>query len=973
MEESFKRLIDGAGSEQKKRYQMLCKEARQEEVDRGKITKKLKTLLEEMTREQGRKVESGWIGIFWKRFSPKEEKKQEKRILSLKELRELSFEMPYPLGFRTEEFVRETEEYLEERGSTNYAFLLASMNGLLLRFFSALALSVYIRELNAPDVQFNQEIVESLEAPADGTWKHFLDRILQEGLRKQHPWLLRLHEEITSPRWTQKAEKKESLRAAIAMQEMIQFRNQLLHSSHRFQKEEILLAILRIQTILSSLSAWKNLRIDWLRKDGERIRCFGREIKSVSLSDIEKKEERGGEDTREDREIWCEGEEKLILYERLEDGKVLSCSVFPFLVFFEREKSKDILFFNSLFRDKIDYLSYRWVRQIDPQELAFASKTIYEFFRRLPAVRLHARARIDFYEVSRVHLQAFVGRKELIRSLYRFIEQPPKPWGVVYSQSGQGKTALFAKLYHDFQKRHRDWPKDLIVGWHFFGTTEERDQPILVLRSLLAQMDRQFSGNEEEYPTSFDLLCRLFQKKQEEILAGGKRFLMILEGIDDAIHIERSESLFSFILPPSQIPKGIAVLCSYRVDMEKRSHPKLEQFFLNEEEALFPIEGCTPLQGLDKEEMKALLAKASKEILRYPQTIETIWKVATTERLLEKIGLSGSSREEEFAKRGRGESPPLRFLSQREGVFAEPLILRFFYDELIEGKIDPKRKESVPQSLWMIFDRLWDNLSTGEHYFLHRFLGLLAHLPSTGDDLLLSKILSKSRREDPLFTPEEIAQKRRPINRLLAFHKDQYYLFHRSFRDYIQQRFHDRDLIEAIYLPLYRYCISPEESMRAYDLRHRIYFLHKIASLPHPTYQERAKESLFFMCLDDDFFSKKYSTFESLEMLEEDILRILFHHKAKRDSSFHRALLSLGKIFLLTEQGHRQINAAQREFRIQGLKRIFSFQKDRKKQGDLKKEDLHQDLALFLEQERYPTHRAWLFRLLSDSLYKEKE
>jgi hypothetical protein len=865
------------------------------------------------------------VGAFWKSFSEKEKKQEiHEDLFSFEALLTLSNELPYPLGYRLNEFIEESKAFLEGKGSTNYAFLLASMNGLALRFHAIVALCAYVHFLKAPDTGLNREIIEGLQLPADGTWKGLLDHLLREEHCHSHPWLQSQREMLYTR--VPFFERKRGLAVIVAMQEMVNFRNHLLHGSHRFTNQELKEAMQKIQLLFSSMKPWATARLEVIWK-GELLPLRGLAL----FTRGEKKEEQFELETPKQKEAEKQivQEKRFPLFSYAAKGqKEESCSLFPMLFFVESrqepEIEREIFFFNGLRHEEAEYISYRYPRSRDHHSLGLFFQEITPFFKRLPAVRLQPKVRIDYFELVRTHLQAFVGREKQLQAIYTFLAQRPRPYGVVYGRGGMGKTALFARLYHAYQKEEKMWPKDMIALWHFCGSTDGRDHAVVFWRSVLAQLDRQMDGQEANYPHTLDSLQMLWQERLQTVAKRGKRVALIVDGLDEGDAV--ASPLFSIPahLPrQEQIPDHLTLLCSYRSD-EQSEEQGFEKNLPVSSTLLHLIEDASPLRGLDWSEMIQMLSLVQSEMMSFPETISAIWRMATqTDEEIRsspseanKSSRSEASFEKISHKKENQEKEDLCFTrdihKKNKENYADPLLLRFLYEELQDGRIDPKRAESVPQSLHTIFDRTWNQLPIHHSYLLVRILGMLSIMPNTGSDAFFCAVFEEEEKQETrksfLLFPEEIAKQRIPINRWLTFRKDQYTIFHRRFREYIQQHFHPRDQETALHEPIYRYCISKNGRFQAYDLLYRVHHLSHLACSGRVEISERAREEIVKLLQEQDgFFSKKWIMFQRTDLIYEDFLKIARAFLPKKDSSSSNDWLSFTKIYFLCLYTHETL------------------------------------------------------------------
>ena len=973
----IKKILVLANEQERKDYAQLCRDAKKVEIDRTWMTERLRFLFRLWLERSGKddsKI-SALIEEFWKKFQDSSEKKEkikkEEKIDDFQDLDRLTQELPYPLSFRLHEFVEESKFFLQKKGSTNYAFLLASMNGLALRFHAIVALCVYVHFLNAPDTSLNQEIIEGLQLPADGTWKTFLDQILREEQCHLHPWL-QVQREMLYTRMPFIGRKK-GLAPIVAMQEMVQFRNHLLHGSHRFSREEIQEAMQKIQLIFTAMKPWSEAKLEAISE--ERILSLRGFIPFIKESEIKEKDSLEKASTivyrsssKKDKRKEVSRQQTSFLFFSFSKETEQKCPLYPLLCFVDKNErasfEKEVFFFNGSHHDQSEYISYRYPRSQDHHALGVPFHDVIKFLKSFHAVRLQPKVRIDYFELTRTHLQAFVGREKQLQALYRFLAERPSPYGVVYGRGGMGKTTLFARMYQAYQKEEKVWPKDLIGLWHFCGSIDGRDHAIVFWRSVLAQLEWQLDGQEGYYPHALEPLQKVWQTRLQDAATQGKRVVLIVDGIDEG----HSFSIPLFSIPThlptiEQIPNHLTVLCSYRADDES-GQQSIEELLPIPVDALHRIEDASPLRGLDWAEMVQMLSLHLREITQYPDTLLAIWGMAThtlhsyeqtaKQHLLTEIQSDAQVSQQDRLEQQQAHIDQKRWTEQKNseaGEYADPLLLRFLYEELQEGRIDPKRAESVPKSLQMIFDRTWNQLAIDDGYLLIRILGMLSVMPDAGSDAFFSSIFEeerkRKRRSGRVFFPEDVAKKRIFINRWLTFRKDQYTIFHRRFREYVRQHFHLRDQETALHEPIYRYCLSDEGRFQTYDLLYRIHHLSWLArSKRAHVFEKWRQEMLALLHEEKGFFVKKWEMFQRVDLLQEDFLSIIRCFSPNRESSISKNWSDFSKVYFLCLHSYEMLLELQQQ-------RRYSME-------ELAKKGKQEQLLQWLLEEKSEEKRLWI-------------
>ena len=148
----------------------------------------------------------------------------------------------------------------------------------------------------------------------------------------------------------------------------------------------------------------------------------------------------------------------------------------------------------------------------------------------------------------------FVGRKNVIEEINKYIRGKNSHPLVIWGASGSGKSTLMAKAILDAQKF---FPKFKLV-YRFIGTTPESSNGRALLESLLHQIIRISGGDENEIPTAYNDLAREFEKILAKV-AKRKPILLFLDALDQ---LEETDEALNFAWLPNRLPENVKIVFS---------------------------------------------------------------------------------------------------------------------------------------------------------------------------------------------------------------------------------------------------------------------------------------------------------------------------------------------------------------------------------------------------------------------------
>ncbi|MFZ8843109.1 ATP-binding protein, partial [Thermoflexus sp.] len=206
--------------------------------------------------------------------------------------------------------------------------------------------------------------------------------------------------------------------------------------------------------------------------------------------------------------------------------------------------------------------------------------------------------------------QGFVGRKEAMERLNRFIAANPNGVAIVYAPAGYGKTAFLAHWIRQAEEAGGWLPGDgetrVAIVRHFFSPTMHLSpSPSHAFAHLLAQLTR-LSDQPTPIPDRDDERWAALRNFLADLkLPEGVKLVIVLDGLDDA-----EGEVEPFI--PGKIPEGLFVVVSGRWDGEGELPNYLKKWARFTE--------FIPLRALSEEELREWLRTAGEgELARFAE------------------------------------------------------------------------------------------------------------------------------------------------------------------------------------------------------------------------------------------------------------------------------------------------------------------------------------------------------------------
>lgn len=649
---------------------------------------------------------------------------------------ELVPRLPYPLAMAMQTLLadaarRQAGEYLPQ-----FPFQLTAATGLLVRMTAVIAIQSYVQLAKASDAAVNQRVVTALRAPADGTWLEVAVALLKPLARRDDAPLARR----TAQALRKRSGVPEANTIEKALRRLIAYRNRLLHGETVSEVEtsgayDLLLAVLQGFGFLASYAL--------LARNGGRLWQLTGVLPRLLP-----------EDTSQNALELPESTPCLLHV----DGADAPLPLAPLLVFRPGDADSlvafdELFFLNTGVAERLDYIAYRYTRQVGGRVLG-TYDDFRRFLQRLPAPALPRDAKIDFSDLVRNHDRLFVGRLPVFDEIVSFIRERPAPYGILTAQGGMGKTAILARLYsrHGSALTHGK-PCGNRWVFHFCMSLEDRDNAVVALRSITAQVCEQTGLSAAAYLSNdFETLRERFPKLLEDstvLLASGERLVFVIDALDEGLGTGPGQSLPTAF--PAQLPESVVMLISYRVGADGTNASVEGSLSHIPAATRRALSTANPLSGLTHEDVGTFLSLIAPGIEIPEATVEAVCAAA-----------------------------------ERGGDGVDPFYLRFVSEGIARGRIQVLRPETVPTSLDEAFDDLWLELPADRAYLVHRLLCALAVMQDYGDDVLFADLFNRALPDqaEPL-TPLEVASLRAQAGKLLVYRGDRYGLMHERLRRYL--------------------------------------------------------------------------------------------------------------------------------------------------------------------------------------------
>lgn len=783
-------------------------------------------------------------------------------------------QLPTILALKWRQFLREEERWSQGVASSNFAFQVASLNGLTVRFLVSLLLGEFQLYKESCNSEMEGLVASYLENPTDGLWVRLVDTITS-GL-SQVP-------EATMATNIRKMLKKKvrfewgRMSIRTVLQRQVQFRNVLLHGVQQLYSPDFQRVLLRTKAL------YKHLHVLTI---GSLVACDGRDnwtIKGLDKPVICDSLSKSNIDCMAQQYVECLGakDEKsdsrystwLPYWHIPTESKVIPLWPILHCQFEPDTQQLTEYFFNGRAGVRCEYMSYR-SPTLKYQNTLFipddSLKTYWESFAPLQpkgSYQQDLEGLVDYYK------KVFAGREVESQEILNFCMQHAGKIGTVKSQPGKGKTALFVHLYQIWKEK-RNWPNQLIPVWHFCSQKDGWEHPVFFLQSLIQQMNDWLGVDTAILPQSLSLLKQRSDETWKQLVSFcyPKKVVLFVDALDESSHVGPSDSIASvFPIPLSQVDSESVVIVSYRVD-ESGVNIDLERRLREKSEKVLSCFETGLLEGLSKQDMNSYL----QDVV-----------------LQESVSLRVASSLWELTQGG------------------DPFTFRIILELAKRRRLDLARVETIPQSLDEAYDEIWMDLPTHQDYLLHRLLGFLSIVPELFTDHVIAKLFSMEESdkgiESGIVTSYHIAEARGDINRYLLFQGDSYRIFHHQLRDFILRQFHDDDVKRFLLQPLVAYCSEPsnDAQQESFQLKWTISVL--CEAVMHPSYTNTEKDvlraHLWTLVWDDKYWELKLNVCGRLEYLQSDWKNLFLTLRPDKNSEV-KPWSQLGKTFHLAKRSH---------------------------------------------------------------------
>jgi hypothetical protein len=661
--------------------------------------------------------------------------------------------MPYPLGWKLGALVRDSKRFDEGESAPQLPFDLFALMSALLRTSAIVLVQSYVAR-GGSDAEINRLIVETLgQALVDEKWRD-LGRYLAKSLSSRGD-AMELDRQLAAALKGAELKKTSDRRAprvgpnaTTDIEYLIALRNDVVHGERidpLYVREAVDIAV----SMLDRFSVLTKYRLVVRTADG------GYALEGDLPTPL------AGLDRALPQDEPC-------LVSREGEGTWFSLS--PLMRFRQGTGAgqlaiDELFFLNAGAIERLSYVAFRLPEQLDAKSLG-SYEAFRELMKKIPTPILPKETRLEFHDLVADRTRFFVGREGVLSALENAVRERPAPYAVVRALPGMGKTALLARLHQKHPPARVDDPR---TGdrwcFHFCGSTDGHNSPVVMMRSLMTQacdavgFDR---SQKDKYIKSTDLKelrDGLFPALLAEVakkLGAGERLVLAIDALDEGFG---SEDPIASALP-RVLPENAIAIVSWRVD-ESNTNARVEDAFRQVDEAArYAIEGADPLRGLTPENVADFIAQVRRA--RAEVDDDTPLSVfAPSKSVLDAV----------------------YHAAQADGG-ADPFYLRFLAQGSETGTIDLDRAESIPLSLDAAFEDTWLSLPTDHDFALHRLLLYLGILREPGTDALLSELLTRERPDHSL-RPDDIAALRVAAGKLLAYDGDRYTLFHDRFRRFL--------------------------------------------------------------------------------------------------------------------------------------------------------------------------------------------
>lgn len=480
--------------------------------------------------------------------------------------------LPYPLGFKVHLMQEGLGRVQPGQTVPGMRFLVCTAMTALLRFAASIMLADYLRRKDG-DHKVKSYIATKLAKPSDRNWLSIVERLAS--VDAEHPAARAV-----------KSTCGKGTASHRLFDRLIKYRDKVAHGAGPDVQAERENAsdVVKLYELFAWLTEW-DLIVDL---GPSHYRCCGNVPTLLGAPG----------------NLQADLREQPVLRNSKDPSESL-LSLWPFLHFSPKDSGEgevlkwdEMFLYNSLERHRLNLIGYRYPRPVDhiAAGIRAEDQKYRDFVRKMNDIFLAAplaKDIPDYHELCDYHEQWFVGRKDILQRIDEFVESDTEQYGVLRALPGMGKTALLSHLFHEKEpgpdatelERSAWRQKTVHYVWHFCSGLEGRDDPYVFLRSLVAQIGRLYLQErqvEEYLDTDLERLVRkyleLLKVVQDDHLSDGRKLVIVIDGLDEALSHRRADFTIPSLIPPVQMhdkktgkpiswpmPPSVKVLMSYRV------------------------------------------------------------------------------------------------------------------------------------------------------------------------------------------------------------------------------------------------------------------------------------------------------------------------------------------------------------------------------------------------------------------------
>lgn len=731
--------------------------------------------------------------------------------------------LPYPLGYRWKEFTHEFQALEQGNESSNFPFFLVSLNGLMMRLSTALLVGEFCRVCIQKEEVLDY-IGEKLKSSSDGMWRQVIVKLLE--FFESQPISLSIRELC---RALQKVYpipgNKKGIHALQVMQQMIELRNQLLHSTKRLERTEIQLCLEKIKVLFGSLSpVFRGYVLGYVGGHYYLYRGSFPEKLVVLLHQgyqrllSQDQPESIFFDISEDFASVFDKDGSIAWWSGKRDEQPISlwplvCGNTTHDAHSEQERH-DLLFLNGWEQHRVAYISYWDTAPHDDQQLGISLVAFQRFWNRnwrehrVP--RRKPRDIVDYSLFSKRYRDCFVGRESEIQTILRFATTSNRFYGILQGAPGCGKTAILANMYcrwrDPWKSDEEFWPIHVLPLWYFASPFDRGNRRLSFLNTVISQMDeylepdipslrqqrvsdysdewvsveQEFLDKLQSFQRRWDYLCRVSQEQ-------GKHVILFLDGWDDVDCLLQDASVLTCLRQISRTSSNHILFSCSGVGLQIIK----QQMGLGVDD-LYSVTRDSSWSGLAKREVSRWLRDLypGKISRRVWHTLSVLWMESNTQNRVS-TGLADHALER-----------------------VVPQYLNIVADGLFQNLVSLDRIESIPSDLEQWCERILLEIPTFHHGLIHRLLGILAIVPGFGCDEWFAQLFSFEKNNGVAWFASEIAEMRRNVNQHLVFCGERYQIFHQPWRAFLLKRFRSDELVRSLLEPWLNYILCVEQDWK---------------------------------------------------------------------------------------------------------------------------------------------------------------